>query len=86
MSFEGGVLKSSHLQHTNSSLSSKFRPPQDYNLYNWLIKKLNIELARRRMRGRENVHSARVKKWALKIVESRSVKQIVFLWQLMHQF
>ena len=68
---DGGTLRPSiaSLHHTNSSISSKFQPPQDYNLYNWLIKKLNK--LRKRTKGRENEHYLKVKKHAKKIVESR---------------
>ena len=81
-SMDGGMLRpsaanpnrgSTPLQYQSSSLNSRFRPPQDYNVLHWLAARLNKVRLRRRARGIENVHMARVKKCTQKIVEHRCV-------------
>ena len=73
-SMDGGVLRPSV---TNSSLPqpllhensfSQYRPPLDYNIFNWLAAKLNK--ARVKLKSHENKYWIKAKKVAAKIVES----------------
>ncbi len=73
-SMEGGVLHQTtpHLLHEHSALSSKFRPPPDYNVFDWLVGKLNkLNKARKRQKNRENRNWIKMKKKFQKVVESR---------------
>jgi hypothetical protein len=73
-SMDGGVLRPSqanpnlphHLQHESSFQG--YRPPLDYNIFNWLAAKLNK--ARVRMKNHENKYWIMLKKKAVIIVES----------------
>lgn len=76
-SMEGVLLKSSttnqqqhsrNLQHEQSVMSSRYRPPLDYNIFNWLAAKLNK--TRRKMKAHENRYWIKAKMMAKKIVES----------------
>lgn len=74
-SMDGGVLRPSlanqnhprHLQH-EISLLSEFRPPSDYNIFNWLAAKLNK--ARVKMKNHESKYWIMMKKRAQRTVES----------------
>lgn len=75
-SLEGGVLRPSytqlqldsrHMPHQDSTLRSRFRPPLDFSISNWLVPRLNR--LRKKMKSKENARWMRVKNWAQRIVE-----------------